>query len=228
MVGLPVPGRSRARAPWPRPALVWCGAPTPTGTVAYLSKPPRAVRSAVFADRLSPALPTRAGTLGLLVAAPAHGATVPLTLKPTSFAARRPRVASKKHLARQTTTRPRPRRRETSSRPHRASRQRGSTRNSEPDPGRGAQPPSPQSLAARSSRSAETLKVHVAPGDSAEAARAAIGHLVEEWAALTYRCLVEALLASEAASVEPIPRVHVVTPTIVAIPVHARRTGCPS
>lgn len=202
MVGLTVPRLSRTCAPWNDLALVRCGSPTATGTVAHLSKPPRTVpvRSAEFTNRLSPALPCRAGTLDSLVAASPHRVAVPTSPRPKSFAARRRRVATEKRLAGRTATRSRPRRRETSSRPHRASRQRGSTGDSEPDPGRGAQPPSPQSLAARSCRSAETIKVHVAPGDSAEAARAAIGHLVEEWAALTYRCLVEALSASEAAS----------------------------
>lgn len=62
-------------------------------------------------------------------------------------------------------------------------------------------------------RPVETIRVRVAPVVSPEAARATIGQLVEEWAALTYVCMVEAAVAAQAAnqpmnpSDEPVPDV---------------------
>jgi hypothetical protein len=44
----------------------------------------------------------------------------------------------------------------------------------------------------------ETIKVHIVPPESREAAEAALGRLMEEWAALTYSCLVAAAVASHA------------------------------
>lgn len=49
-------------------------------------------------------------------------------------------------------------------------------------------------------RPVETIKVRVVPLATPEATEAAIGHLVEEWAALTYSCLLEAAMAMPTAN----------------------------
>ncbi|WP_243336667.1 hypothetical protein [Anaeromyxobacter soli] len=45
-----------------------------------------------------------------------------------------------------------------------------------------------------------TIKVRIVPLETPEATAAAIGHLVEEWAALTYSCMVEAAMVAPAAN----------------------------
>lgn len=49
-------------------------------------------------------------------------------------------------------------------------------------------------------RPADIIKVHVGRCATAKTAEAAIAHLVEEWAALTYICMVEAAIAADAAN----------------------------
>jgi hypothetical protein len=44
----------------------------------------------------------------------------------------------------------------------------------------------------------ETIKVRIASPDTPDVARDAFGRLVEEWAALTYCCMVEAAMAAPA------------------------------
>ena len=45
-----------------------------------------------------------------------------------------------------------------------------------------------------------TIRVRPQPSVSREAAETAIGHLVEDWAALTYACMLEAAMATPAAN----------------------------
>ena len=45
-----------------------------------------------------------------------------------------------------------------------------------------------------------TMRVRPSPSVSREAAEMAIGNLVEEWAALTYACMLDAAMASDAAN----------------------------
>jgi hypothetical protein len=49
-------------------------------------------------------------------------------------------------------------------------------------------------------RVVETINVRVVPLANREAIEGAIGKLVEEWAALTYTCMVEAAMAEQAAT----------------------------
>ncbi len=49
-------------------------------------------------------------------------------------------------------------------------------------------------------RPSETIKVLLAPLATPEVAQAAIGRLIEEWAALTYASMVEAAMTSQAAN----------------------------
>jgi len=53
---------------------------------------------------------------------------------------------------------------------------------------------------ARRARPAETIKVRIAPPGIPGATEAAIGHLIEEWAALTYACMVESAMVAQAAN----------------------------
>lgn len=123
MVGLTVPRLSRTCAPWDYLALVRCGSLMATGTVAHLSKPPRAipVRSGEFTDRPAPPLIGRAGTLGLLVEPPCPAPTPPSTRNPTELRCRALRHVSRRHLGRPSALRSRSRGREFAQQAKRAS-----------------------------------------------------------------------------------------------------------
>ncbi len=58
--------------------------------------------------------------------------------------------------------------------------------------------PAPRDTRRNRTRPVETINVRIAPPDTPDVAKDAFGRLVEEWAALTTSCMVEAAMAAPA------------------------------